>query len=119
MEATAAATVIEAAHVSRGKRWVKIPSDYLRISLPENNTHLLKCFTLLGKKKAHNQCPAMHSTVNFLMELSGRKADEACSSPQLPGVKVPRALLHCRRAEELPAALPYFVLLLLHIQQPV
>lgn len=41
METTATATtVIEAAHVYRGKRWVKIPSGYLRISLPENNIQL-------------------------------------------------------------------------------
>lgn len=66
-ETRAMTTVIEAAQVYRGKRWVKIPSGYLRNSLPENNTQLLKCCALLGKK-AHNECPAMHSPVNVVKD---------------------------------------------------
>lgn len=88
MEAVAMNTVIETAQVYREKRQVKTSSGYLKNYLPKNNTQLLKCCTLLGKKRVHNQCPSMHSPAN-VMDLAGRTADEECSSPSPEGLEIP------------------------------
>lgn len=61
----------------------------------------------------NNQCPAMHSPAN-VMDLAERTADEECSSPSTAGLKVPGPPFHCKQAEQLPAALLHFALLLLH-----
>lgn len=60
------------------------------------------------RKKVHNQCPAN------VTDLAGRTADEESLSPSTAGLKVPGPPLHCTQAEELPAALSHFALLLLH-----
>lgn len=97
METSAMNIVTETAQVYRGKRWVMISSGYLRNYLSKNNTHLLKCCSILGKR-VHNQCPATHSTAD-VVDSAGRTAHEEHSSPSPAGLKVPAALLHCTRAE--------------------